>query len=250
MIFTIAFIDVVAANGIGVLVIHYVEDLPARSVMLTAGTALMLAIQLAFSPAIGFWSDKAGRRPALISTTIASLFTTGLLLPVSPYLYFTNRVLKGSTNGLYAVLRSAVADLTEKDELIRKSGILSFIIGGSVILGPAVTAVLLFVSTDARVDPIYVVSLLLGLSILNIGLAFLFKETNPETSKVTFSEVRQKAVNALKVVTLWRNLGEADKQDAGLQSHLHSEYPGHAGLWLLRLFPGVHHPERTENGTG
>ena len=218
LIFAIAFIDVLAANGLGVLVTVYIADLPAKSVMLTIGTALMLAIQLAFSPAIGFWSDKAGRRPALISTTIASVFTTALLLPVSPYTYFTNRVLKGGTNGLYAVLRSAVADLTEGDELIRQSGILSFIISGSIILSPGVTAVVLFFSIDARFDPVYVVSFLLTMSVVNIGLALLFKETNPDTSRVTFSDVRQKAVRALNVVASWKNLGKADKQTPGFKA--------------------------------
>lgn len=100
LILIITLIDVVAANGLGALLTKYVVALPAKPVLLTGGTALMLGIQLALSPAIGHWSDKAGRRPAAIATTIASLISSAFLLPVQSWGYVVNRAFKGGTNGL------------------------------------------------------------------------------------------------------------------------------------------------------
>lgn len=218
LIFSIVFIDVIAANGLGALVTNYVVALPAKAIWLTGGTALMLGIQLALSPAIGHWSDKVGRRPLAIGTTIASLLSSFLLLPVQTWGYVANRVSKGGTNGLYSVMRSSVADITEGDELIKQSGILSFMAGAGSVVGPMVTAVLLIVSAEARIDPVPTVILLIALGVLNVGLALLFTETNDKPKEsVKVGELAKKALNALKVTTLWQQLTEADKDVPGIK---------------------------------
>ena len=217
LIFTIVIFDVVAANGLGALLSDYVLNLPNKPILLTAGTAVMLAIQLALSPAIGYWSDQRGRRPATIATTITSLLSNLLLLPVQSWGYLANRCFKGATNGLYSVMRSAMADQTEKDELLRYSGLLSFIAGSGTILGPMVAGVLMLVYSGGRISPIPTVILLLVIGALNIGLAFLFKETSPKEEPVERKEIVKKATNALKVVSLWNQLAEADKELPGIK---------------------------------
>lgn len=217
IIFAIALLDVIAANGLGPLLTNYLLNLPAQAVMLTAGTALMLSIQLAFSPAIGYWSDKRGRRPATIATTIASTLTTLLLIPVQTWGYIANRCFKGATNGLYSVMRSSVADLTEKDELLKYAGLMSFIVGSGTILGPMCAGWLMLVFSEARLSPLPIVTLLIALGVVNIGLAFLFKETNPKQEPVEFKEIAQKGGNALKVVSLWKQLADADEEMPGLK---------------------------------
>lgn len=218
LIFAIVFTDVIAANGLGALQLNYVTDLPAKAVWLTGGTALMLGIQLAFSPAIGHWSDKIGRRPVAIGAAIASLLSSFLLLPVQAWGYVANRVSKGVTNGLYAVMRSSVADITEGEELIKQSGILSFMVGAGAAIGPMITAVVLIVSQEARTNPLPTVYLLIALGVVNVGLTLLFKETNDKPKeKIEFSELKEKAFNALKVTTLWKQLSESDKQVPGIK---------------------------------
>ncbi|MFD2570879.1 MFS transporter [Spirosoma soli] len=219
LIFAISIIDVVAANGLGALATKFVVALPNKPLLLTGGTALMLCIQLAFSPSVGLLSDKIGRRPVVIGATIASLFTSLFLLPVQTWGYLTNRVAKGSTNGLYAVMRSAASDILDKDELIKYSSILSFIIGTGVIVGPMVTGLFLLAFPDLRIDARPTVLFLIALGALNILLAFLFKETSDkEKEKVDIKELRDKALNSLKVVTLWQQLGESDKQLPGIKA--------------------------------
>ena len=217
LIFTITIFDVVAANGLGALIADYVINLPNKPVLMTAGTAVMLAIQLALSPAIGYWADQRGRRPATIATTIMSLLSNLLLLPLQSWGYFANRAFKGATNGLYSVMRSAMADQTEKDELLRFSGLLSFISGSGTILGPMIAGVLMLVYSGGRISPIPTVILLLAIGVLNIGLAFLFKETSPKEEPIEVKEVVKKATNALKVVSLWNQLADADKELPGIK---------------------------------
>ncbi len=219
LIFAIALIDVIVAGALGALLIKFVGDLPAKSVWLTGGTALMLAVQLALSPAIGHWSDKVGRRPAAIATTIVSFFSSFLLLPIQAWGYVANRVSKGSTNGLYAVMRSSVSDLTKGEEFIKYSGLLSFIVGGGAFIGPMFGALLLIGLNEARHDALPLVIMILCLGGINIILALLFNETNDKPKeKVTFRELKEKALSALKVKTLWDQLDEADKQVPGLKS--------------------------------
>lgn len=218
LIFTITLFDIIAGNGLGALIADYVINLPAKPVLLTAGTAVMLAIQLAFSPAVGQWSDKRGRRPAAIATTIASLLSTLLLLPVQTWGYVANRCFKGATNGLYSVMRSSMADLTEKDELLKYSGILSFIVGAGPVIGPMGAGLVMLLYSGGRVSPIPTVILFLVLGVLNIGLAFLFKETNPKKEPVEIKELAQKAGSSLKVVSLWGQLADADKELPGVKS--------------------------------
>lgn len=218
LIFAIALIDVIAAGALGALLIKFVGDLPAKSVWLTGGTALMLAVQLAFSPAIGHWSDKAGRRPAAIATAIASLLSSFLLLPIQAWGYVANRVAKGGTNGLYAVMRSSIADITEGEELIKYSGMLSFIVGGGAFIGPMFAALLLLSLNEARHDALPLVILVIALSGLNIVLALFFKETSDKPKeKVEFKELKEKALNALKIKTLWKQLGKSDKELPGIK---------------------------------
>jgi MFS family permease len=218
LIFSIVLIDVVAAGALGALLTKFVIDLPAKSIWLTGGTALMLAVQLGFSPAIGHWSDKKGRRPAIITTTIASLLSSLLLLPVQAWGYVGNRVSKGATNGLYAVMRSSMADIVKDDEFIKYSGMLSFIVGGGPFIGPMFGALLVLGFREARHDALPLVILILCLSGLNIVLALVFKETNDKPrEEVEFAELRDKAVSALKVKTIWNQLSEADKHVPGLK---------------------------------
>ncbi|CAN5257222.1 hypothetical protein BH09BAC4_BH09BAC4_29070 [soil metagenome] len=224
VIFAITLLDVIAANGLGALLSDYVINLPAKPILLTAGTALMLSIQLAFSPAIGYWSDQRGRRPAAIATTIASWISTLLLLPVQTWGYVANRCFKGATNGLYSVMRSAMADVTEKDELLKYAGILSFIAGSGPILGPMGAGWIMLVFSGGRISPIPTVIFFLALGVLTITLAFLFKETNPKNEPVDTKQLTQKATNALKVITLWKQLSDADK-----------ELPGFKPVFILNL---------------
>ncbi len=216
-IYAILVIDVVAANLLGPLLNQYVGDLPAKAVWLTGGTALMLGAQLATAPTMGSYADKNGRKRALIFTTIGSFLTTLLLLPVQAWGYITNRVTKGVTNGMYSVLRSSIADVSDQKELIKTSSLHSFVVGFGAVLGPMVGGLLLLVLPEARTNPVPLVIMALVLAGINVVLALLFKETNDKHEGVDTNELKDKAINALKVKALWEQLNEKNKQFPALK---------------------------------
>jgi DHA1 family tetracycline resistance protein-like MFS transporter len=218
LILSIVLLDSIVANGLGAMMAQYLANLPNKPILLTGSTAVMLAIQLAMSPAIGSWSDKAGRRPAVIATTIASLITSLFLLPIVPWTYLINRSAKGATNGLYAVLRSSVADITEREALVTYSGMLQFLIGAGGIVGPAFTGILLLTDATARIDVKLTVWLLLAVGVINVGLALCFRETNDkEREPFGIKDLAHKALDALKVKTLWQQLNTSEEQVPGIK---------------------------------
>lgn len=217
LIYAIVLVDLIVANGLGPLVAKYVEELPAKAVFITGGTAIALAAQLAISPPMGDYSDKRGRKPVALLTAFVSLGASLLLLPVKAWTYIANRVTEGTTNGMYAVMRSAVTDISEKEEVQRTSGILSFILPAGAILGPMITAGLIITMPDARDDPKPVVFFMIGMAVLNVILVFLFKETKEEKQDISKGELKEKAVNALKIGVLWKQLDELNEQLPGIK---------------------------------
>jgi DHA1 family tetracycline resistance protein-like MFS transporter len=236
LILCIALLDVTAANGLGALISDYVVDLPAKALMLTGGVAVMLSIQLAFSPAIGNWSDKKGRRRVILATTLASFLSTLLLLQVQAGTYVANRVAKGGTNGLYAVLRSSITDLTDKQELVRWSGILSFIVGSGPVVGPMVAGLFLLSTSAVRFDPVPTVLFLLAVGLLNIGLALTFRETNPKREELDPDQIKEKMLSSIKVVTLWQQLNESEEKVPGIKPVFILNMLGTLGIGYYTFF--------------
>jgi MFS family permease len=74
-------------------------------------------IQLVAAPLLGVLSDQVGRRlvgfVSAFGTRVANLF----LLPVRNTLFFVNRFSDGFTDGLYSLMCSAVADVSEPQEV-------------------------------------------------------------------------------------------------------------------------------------
>lgn len=217
LILVITLIDIITANGLGAMVANYVIGLPAKPILLTGGLALMLGAQLALAPAIGYWSDQRGRRPAAIAAAIASVLSSLFLLPIQTWGYVVNRFVKGGTNGLYSITRSAVADSISKDELLRYSGMLSFIISAGPVIGPMGAGCLILLYRQAGIHALPTVVLLLALGVLNVGLTCLFKETNDKREEVTFAQLKKKAVDALKIKALWQQLNDAEQQVPGVK---------------------------------
>lgn len=236
LIYAIILIDLVVANGLGPLVAKYVEDLPAKAVFITGGTAIALGVQLAIAPVMGEYSDKRGRRPVVLFTAFISFLASLLLLPVKAWTYITNRVAEGSTNGMYSVLKSAVTDLTPKEEMMRTTGIITFILAAGSVLGPTVTAGLLIALPNARNDPQPVVLFMIALALLNIILAFLFRETQEKKEPVEPDKLKEKAVSSLKVTALWKKLDKVNEQIPGFKPIFMLSLLGSLGTGYFNYF--------------
>ncbi|MEZ0543120.1 MFS transporter [Fibrella arboris] len=219
LIYAITFIDAVVAGGLGPLFNKYTEALSAKQVWVMAGSALLLGLQLITSPVLGSLSDKIGRRPVLIGTAIGSFLASFLLFPVNVFGYLGNRAVEGTTNGMGSVLRSAVVDTAEDNDVTQQTSLQGNITALGAIFGPAIGGLLIISLPQARFDPIPLVIMGCLLAVLNIVLTLVFKETNDkEKQPVDPQELKAKAFNALKVKTLWKQLDDVDEKLKGFKA--------------------------------
>lgn len=100
---------------------------------------LYALMQLVFSPLLGIWSDKVGRRPVLLASlagaTIDYLF---LALAPSLSLLFVGRAIAGITGASQAVASAYISDVTSETQRARRFGQLSAFQGLGFIAGPLI----------------------------------------------------------------------------------------------------------------
>lgn len=147
--------------------------------------AFFLGIQLVAAPLLGTLSDQVGRRPVVLVSAVGTLVATLFLLPVRTVLFFVNRLSDGFTNGLYSLMRSVVADVSEPEEVVKTMGLVSTFQSLGGVLGPLVASAVLWLGPPKDQQTRWVVVAVLGLSVLNLALSFLFKETPKKPSNST-----------------------------------------------------------------
>lgn len=218
LIYSIILIDVIVGSAIGPVMPEFVKGLERPQVWLSLGTALFLGVQLFSAPLLGKLSDGYGRRPIFIVSAIGTFLADCLLLPVRSGLFFVNRLSDGLTNGLYATVRSSIADISPKEELFKNLGIEGAIMSLGFVLGPAAAGVLLtVVRVPADQQAGYVVGMAVTLSALNILLSFLLRESHSQRTGVTPAELRTELINAINIPLLWRRMRTKDRQRPGLR---------------------------------
>ncbi|KAB7731409.1 MFS transporter [Rudanella paleaurantiibacter] len=218
LIYAIIFIDVVVGSAIGPILPEFVRTTTRPQLWLAAGTGLFLGMQLFSAPLLGKLSDGYGRRPIFVLSAVGTLLANSLLFPLRLGAFLANRVSDGLTNGMYATVRSAITDISPKEQLFKNLGIEGSIISLGFVIGPAVSGLLLTLldAQPGHQAPVVVV-MAVTLSVLNVGLSLLLRETRPGTSAVSASELRKELIKALNVTTLWRRLLEKDRQAPGLK---------------------------------
>lgn len=99
--------------------------------------SLYALMQFLFSPVLGMWSDKVGRRPVLLGSlagaTIDYLF---MALAPSLSLLFVGRAIAGLTGASQAVASAYISDVTSEAQRARRFGQLSAFQGLGFIAGP------------------------------------------------------------------------------------------------------------------
>ncbi len=127
-------------------------------------------VQFIFAPLLGHLSDKFGRRPVLILSTIGT--ATGFFImgfAQTLVLLFVGRVIDGMSGGSIGAAQAYVADITGPEDRSKAMGLIGAAFGLGFILGPALggwTAAHLGHSA-----PLFVAG---GLAVLNTLLILLF----------------------------------------------------------------------------
>ncbi|QHW00751.1 MFS transporter [Spirosoma endbachense] len=217
-IYAIILIDVIVGSAVGPILPEFVKGLQRPQLWLSAGTALFLGMQLFSAPLLGKLSDGYGRRPIFILSSVGTFLADCFLLPVRVGFYFANRISDGTTNGMYATVRSAITDISPKDQLFKNLGIEGAIISLGFVLGPAVSGLLLTTFDVVQGNQAKVVAIMaVTLSSVNMLLSWTLRETHPNPPGVDTSALKNELIQSLNVQLLWSRLAEKDSKYQGLK---------------------------------
>lgn len=126
------------------LVIHF-EGGDSASAAMYYGLfgAVWAGMQFLFSPFIGALSDRFGRRPVILLSTLG-LALDYFIMATAPTLawLFVGRALSGITSASYATAYAYIADVTPRDKRAGYYGMLGVAFGVGFVLGPATGGIL------------------------------------------------------------------------------------------------------------
>lgn len=136
--------------------------------------------QFLVSPAIGFYSDKIGRRKiiiwSLLFTVLARIFVLISFETGSVALFYISNILDGITGAMYGIIFSSIADVSTEKDKAKNFGLIGAAFGVGFIIGPALGGVL-------SVFPNYIIivaAISLFITIINVYIGYKYiKETLP-----------------------------------------------------------------------
>src|SRR5688572_2293202 len=132
-----AFVDMVGLLMVIPLMPYYARDLGAGSLLVTVMVVSFTAAQLLSAPLWGRFSDRYGRRPALLVGLGAAAIAYVVFAYASTiWLLLLSRVVQGLGGGTVGVIQAYVADSTEPQNRAKALGWLSAATNLGVALGP------------------------------------------------------------------------------------------------------------------
>ena len=132
-----AFVDMVGLLMIIPLLPFYAKDLGANGVVVGMLVSSFAIAQLITSPVWGRFSDRYGRRPALLVGLTASAIAYVVFgFANALWLLFLSRLVQGAGGGTVSVIQAYVADALRPEERAKGLGWLSAATNAGVALGP------------------------------------------------------------------------------------------------------------------
>ncbi len=142
----VAFVDLIGFGLIIPLQAEYARRLDASATTLGAMVGVYALMQFIFTPILGSWSDRIGRRPVLLLSIGGSVLSHILLgvgdLAASLPLLFIARTVDGITGANVATAQACIADVTEGRDRARGMGLFGAAFGLGFVVGPALAALL------------------------------------------------------------------------------------------------------------
>jgi multidrug resistance protein len=193
-----AFIDMVGTLMIIPLLPFYAKSFGANGLVVGLLVSSFAVAQLISAPMWGRFSDRYGRRPALM----VGLFASSIAYVIFAYsdslwLLFLSRLVQGSGGGTVSVIQAYVADALKPEERAKGLGWLSAATNAGVALGPVIGSQAFLFGKHAP-----------GLSaaalcILNIGFAwrFLVESRDMTEARATTHKPGRSREAVLRVIT-------------------------------------------------
>jgi len=134
-----AFIDMVGTLMIIPLLPFYAKNFGANGLVVGLLVSSFAVAQLVSAPMWGRFSDRYGRRPALIVGMSASAIAYVIFAYSNTlWLLFLSRLVQGSGGGTVSVIQAYVADAVAPDQRAKALGWLSAATNAGVALGPVI----------------------------------------------------------------------------------------------------------------
>ena len=198
---------------------EFVKGYKHPELLLAIGTALFIGTQLFTAPLLGKLSDVYGRRPIFIISAMGTFLANLLLLPRNAFAYFSNRGADGLTNGVYSAVRSAITDISPRQDLMKNMGLEGTIVSLGFVLGPLVAAgVLLGLAVGPDSASAVLITTGVSISFLNIILSLLFRETLTNKIVLKQGEIPHLFRDAINLPGHLRRIMVLDKQRPGLRN--------------------------------
>jgi len=137
VLMAVCFVDMMGLMLVAPLMPFYALDLKAPEWLVGPLIASFAVAQLVSSPVWGKFSDRYGRRPAMLIGLGASAFAYVIFgFATSLWMLFASRVVQGLGGGTTGVAQAYVADTMEPKERAKALGWLSAATSAGVVIGP------------------------------------------------------------------------------------------------------------------
>jgi DHA1 family tetracycline resistance protein-like MFS transporter len=159
-------------------------------------------MQFVASPVLGALSDRYGRRPVLLLSTLG-LGLDYMLMAVAPNLawLFAGRLISGITAATFSTANAYIADVTPPDKRAGAFGLIGAAFGVGFVLGPAVGGI------TGDLDPRLPFWIAAGLTLANFAYGLLvLPESLPAERRMAFSWARANPVGSLRLLSEHREL--------------------------------------------
>jgi MFS family permease len=165
-IFIIVFIDVMGLTLIIPLLPFYALRFGATPLIATTLLSVFAFFQIISGPILGQWSDRAGRKPVLLTSQLGMLASYVVLWQARAlWMVFLGRIIAGITSGNLSVAQAYISDVTKPEERTKAFAFFGIAFGLGFILGPALAFGMQKLGDDAT--PFLGSAVLSGLSFLS-----------------------------------------------------------------------------------
>ncbi|MDP3764150.1 MAG: MFS transporter [bacterium] len=143
VIFSIVFVDFLGLSFILPLYPELASRFGLSATLITLLSASYALMQFIFSPILGRLSDRIGRKPVLVVTSLGTAVSFLLFgWANSVWLIFASRILNGIFGSSVAVAQAYIADVTGRHERTEGMGTIGAALGLGLIFGPAMSGFL------------------------------------------------------------------------------------------------------------
>jgi multidrug resistance protein len=212
-----AFVDMVGLLMVLPLMPFYARTFGASALMVTVLIGSFTAAQLISAPMWGRFSDRYGRRPALlVGLGAAAIAYIVFAFANSLWLLLVSRVVQGAGGGTVGVVQAYVADATEPKNRAKALGWLSAATNVGVALGPPLGSLTILAG---RSGPGLAAA---ALCVINMAFAWKYLHESRDMHAARSTEAKRGASRAALAYVL-----------------LHAREPGPRLIWIYAIAMGA-----------